>query len=805
MTAPAAVVGLEAQTVKSRQETTTLKKEMEKIHAHFGVNFVYDSSLDLDQPYTGKSLNLRTQRTYEQLREALLFLFADTGIEFEIMKKYVVLTKAGSKKKPRDYTILIEEQHDTINESIVTAQVDPKRNTTQTGLKRIDSKDINSGFALFSTPDVIKTLQLMPGVNSGTELLSGFYVHGGDGSDNLFLLDGVPIYQISHLAGLFSSFNSDVIGSLDFYKSGFPARYGGRISSVVDVKTREGDYKDYHGLFSLGLLDGRFQFEGPIWKDKTSFNIGLRRSWLDLLTEPVCLLISSLEESKFRIKYAFWDLNANVTHKFSNDNKLSLNFYGGRDAAKFIAGNDRQPDDSYRSKYMTQWGLEWGNLLTSLEWDYRFAPNHETSLKAYYTIYDSLFGLNDEGETITDQRNDEYFTSTGNKSRTSDLGLKADFSYRPAENHHLRYGATLKYHFYNPVSYSVKNEKINGKTTFEEDRSQSAQRQSFESALYIEDEMSLTDLFTANLGLRYASIATEGKWYHSIEPRMAMRFQCGDYTDLKLSYSEMTQNSHLISSTYVQLPTSFWMPSTPKIAPSHSRQLSGGVYVNFPHNIKLSVEGYYKTMSNLLEFRGRWGIYPPITRWEEALVTGKGRSWGAETSLTWSDEKTSVEAYYTLSWSQRLFPDFYPDWYMDRNDNRHKLTLTATRRFGKRFEMYASWNYHSGGWMTCESHGIWDGELGGDVETFYSVPNNTKVPDYHRLDIGFNFHKTTKRGNESIWNLSLYNAYCRMNPLASQVEKYYDFTEANIVGLTYYGAGYGIIPIIPSFSYTLKF
>ena len=156
MTAPAAVVGLEAQTVKSRQETTTLKKEMEKIHAHFGVNFVYDSSLDLDQPYTGKSLNLRTQRTDEQLREALLFLFADTGIEFEIMKKYVVLTKAGSKKKPRDYTILIEEQHDTINESIVTAQVDPKRNTTQTGLKRIDSKDINSGFALFSTPDVIK-------------------------------------------------------------------------------------------------------------------------------------------------------------------------------------------------------------------------------------------------------------------------------------------------------------------------------------------------------------------------------------------------------------------------------------------------------------------------------------------------------------------------------------------------------------------------------------------------------------------------------------------------------------------------
>lgn len=799
------------------QQSRTLKSEMEVIHESLGVNFVYDSAIEINVPYSGRPMKeiIKDNRKEQSaiLQECLATLFSGTGIEYEVMKKYIVLTQAGKRKKPKDYTIFIEEQHDTINEAVITALTSKEINRTQTGMQKIDGKVFNRGFAVLSSPDVLKTLQQLPGVASGTELLSGMYVRGGDGADNLYLMDGVPLYQVSHLLGLFSSFNSDVVKSVDFYKSGFPARYGGRMSSVVDVKTREGDFRNYHGLFSIGLLDGRLQFEGPVWKDKTSFNIGLRRSWLDVLTEPLCLLISSLEESKFRVKYAFWDLNANVTHKFSDDSKLSLNIYGGRDAAKIIAGNDREPvDNTYHSTYMTKWGLEWGNLVTSLNWDYKFAPNHETSLKAYYTIYDSMFGLNDEGRTIVKDhddysliRDEEYYTSSGNKSRTSDLGLKADFSYRPAENHHLRYGAALKYHFYNPVSYSVENEKLDGKVTHEQDLSQSAPRQSFESDLYIEDEMSLTDWFTANVGLRYAAIATEGKWYHSIEPRAALRFQCGDYTDLKLSYSEMSQNSHLISSTYIQLPTSFWMPSTPKIAPSRSRQVAGGVYVNFPHNIKFSIEGYYKTMSNLLEFRGRWGIYPPITRWEDALVTGRGRSWGAESSLTWSDEKTSVEAYYTLSWSQRLFPDFYPEWYKDRNDNRHKLTLTATRRFGKRFEMYASWNYHSGGWITGESHGIWDGELGGNVETFYSSPNNVKVPDYHRLDIGFNFHKTTKRGNESIWNLSLYNAYCRMNPLASQVERYYDFTEENIIGLTYYGAGYGIIPIIPSFSYTLKF
>lgn len=798
------------------QQSRTLKSEMEVIHESLGVNFVYDSAIEINVPYLGKPMkdiikgNKKEQSAI--LQECLATLFSGTGIEYEVMKKYIVLTQAGKRKKPKDYTIFIEEQHDTINEAVITALTSKEINRTQTGMQKIDGKVFNRGFAVLSSPDVLKTLQQLPGVASGTELLSGMYVRGGDGADNLYLMDGVPLYQVSHLLGLFSSFNSDVVKSVDFYKSGFPARYGGRMSSVVDVKTREGDFRNYHGLFSIGLLDGRLQFEGPVWKDKTSFNIGLRRSWLDVLTEPVCLLISSLEESKFRVKYAFWDLNANVTHKFSDDSKLSLNFYGGRDAAKIIAGNDREPVDTYHSTYMTKWGLEWGNLVTSVNWDYKFAPNHETSLKAYYTIYDSMFGLNDEGRTTvrddddhTLVRDEEYYTSTGNKSRTSDLGLKADFSYRPAENHHLRYGTALKYHFYNPVSFSVKNGKLDGVVTHDQNLSQSAPRQSFESDLYIEDEMSLTDWFTANVGLRYAAIATEGKWYHSIEPRAALRFQCGDYTDVKLSYSEMSQNSHLISSTYIQLPTSFWMPSTPKIAPSRSRQVAGGVYVNFPHNIKFSIEGYYKTMSNLLEFRGRWGIYPPITRWEDALVTGKGRSWGAESSLTWSDEKTSVEAYYTLSWSQRLFPDFYPEWYKDRNDNRHKLTLTATRRFGKRFEMYASWNYHSGGWITGESHGIWDGEIGGNVETFYSSPNNVKVPDYHRLDIGFNFHKTTKRGNESIWNLSLYNAYSRMNPIASQIEKYYDFTEENIMGLTYYGAGYGIIPILPSFSYTLKF
>ena len=784
----------------------TLRTEMEEIHEKFGANFIYDSSLEIDVP-APKDVNMEG-RTLEQCLDEL---FSGTDIQWSIQKKYVVLVYKDKKRKPRDYTIFIEEQHDTINESIVTAQTSKELNTTQTGFQKLDKIVFERGYAMFSSPDVIKAIQQLPGVASGTELLSGMYVRGGDGSDNLYLLDGVPLYQVSHLGGIFSSFNTDVLESLDFYKSGFPARYGGRMSSVVDVKTKDGDFREYHGLASIGLLDGRLQFEGPIIKDKTSFNIGLRRSWLDILTVPTTYLISDLEDVKLRLKYAFWDLNANLTHKFSDENKLTLRIYGGRDKAKFGQARDHKyfegEEDLSGSMYDFEWGLGWGNFVTSLNWDYRFNPSHEMSAKVYFSRYGSLFSMYDYYEYRGDDGKVEHYSISDNRnsSQTSDIGFRADFSYRPNASHHIRYGTLLQYHFYSPEHSIYNYAQAYSTVTNNEDRSYSNHAESFEPAVYIEDEMTLTDWFTANVGLRYSSVWAQNKVYHNIQPRAALRFSVGDNTSIKMSYSEMAQNNHLVSSNYLSLPTSFWMPSTDKIAPSKSRQLSAGVYFNLPHNIKFNVEGYGKTMDNLLEFRGKWGIYPPIHLWEESLVVGKGRSWGVESELSWADSKTSLTAYYTLSWSQRFFEDFYQFWYKDRNDNRHKLTLTGTRRIGKKFEVYASWNYHSGGWMTSQSQAIWEGEVGKWPEMFFSYPNNLQVPDYHRLDLGCNFHKTTKRGNESIWNLSFYNAYCRINPIIAYVAERYDFTEENLAGFNFVGQAFGIIPIIPSFSYTLKF
>ena len=784
----------------------TIKEQMQMIHLHFDVNFIYDSSLSIDIP-SEASLNPEKHG----LEECLELLFKDTCLKLEVHRKYVILTPKDKKRKTKDYTILIEVQHDTIDESVITALAAKNLNMTQTGFKKIDKKEFETGFAVMSSPDVIKTLQKLPGVATGTELLSGMYVRGGDGADNLYLLDGVPLYQVSHLLGLFSSFNTDLVESLDFYKSGFPARYGGRLSSVVDVQTREGDYHEYHGLFSIGLLDGRLQFEGPIVKGKTSMNIGLRRSWMDVITEPVSMVISKRNNRDFRIKYAFWDLNAKISHLFSDRSKLSFDLYGGRDAMKYISGEQEEGYENTAEAGKVYYneasiGIEWGNFVSQLNWNYRISENHDLNLKTYYSRYNSQFAYYEylrEG-AMEDIVNSTYKNGV-NRSTTSDVGVKTDLDLRPSDRHHIRYGASVQYHLYSPDYFTEVKATNSGEVLVEEQFKEYDKRKSFEPTVYVEDEIAFTDRFTSNVGLRYSAIFTDGRTHHGLQPRAALRFSCTENTSLKLSYSEMVQNDHQIASNYLQLPTNFWMPSTSRIAPSRSRQVSGGIYANLPHNIRFSAEAYYKTMNNILEFRGKWGIYPPVHLWEDAMITGKGRSWGLETELEWSDEKTAMAAYYTLSWSQRYFEEFYPHWYSDRNDNRHKLTLTVTRKLGRRCEAYGSWNYHSGGYITAEAHAAASDEIGRWPETFYSMPNNLRLPDYHRLDVGFNFRKTTKRGNESIWNLSIYNAYCRVNPIIAYLGSDYNFTKDNLYGFNFIGEAFGIIPILPSFSYTLKF
>ena len=827
-----------AQTSMRSSEGMTLKDQMQVIHQIFSVNFVYDSSLDLDIPYKGRPMKTIAndrqpaaeragtrlaeynppssgQRSSHpqssQLADCLEELFKDTGIEYEVMKKYIVLTKADSRKKPRDYTILIEEQRDTLDESRITAFVGRQKNATQTGLTRIDSKKFQRGFYFMSSPDVIKTLQMLPGVSGGTELFSGLHVYGGDGYDNLYLLDGIPMYQAGHFAGIFSAFNTDMINNVDFYKSGFPARYGGRLSSVVDVRTREGNYKEYHGNFSIGLLDSRFQLEGPIVKGKTSFNIGIRGSWLDAVSIPTFAIINRNQNEygeRFSGHYRFWDANARLTHRFAPENILSLNFYMGRDNLGFGV----EIKDEYESWVeigSSELDLDWGNMVTSLDWDVKISDKlymdaalfHSQNLSSY-----RVSGMSERKEYINGVSSGLSYNSgmEYNNSPVDDIGAKVDFDWYASDIHHLRFGSRLCTHLYNPQR-GVNYDYDHYGNKYSESAKIAVSYTAFEPSVYVEDEMKLARWLEANVGLRYASSIVDGKAWHSLEPRVALSFRLSPMLALKASYTEMSQFSHCVAATYIDLPFNMWMPSTAGIKPSRARQAAGGVYLKLPHNMRIDVEGWYKTMDHIYEYGGTGSsIFPSIVEWEMSFREGRGKSWGASVDFGYRTGKTDITASYTLSWNFRRYDAFWHDWYPDRNDHRHRFNVTASHSFSKHFDAYIGWNWRKGSRMTVLSH--------MDTETedyFYSSPNNLQLDDYHRLDLGFNFRKTTKRGNESIWNLSIYNAYCRMNPFFAEVYIYDVIHSVNGEFVSSErrpkGRYMGIIPIVPTFSYTLKF
>ena len=821
--------------ILSGQPRVTLKSQLDSLEAAFDVHFVYEASLPLDIP---ARVAVNPDRT---LRQNLANLLRDTDIAWTVKKRYVVLTSkpaVAGRPEPAAPPAAASAAEaflsaDTLAAASITGHIDRDMNFTQTGLTKLDGAAFRRAFATFSSPDVLKTLQALPGVAAGTELLSNLYVHGGDGSDNLFLLDGVPLYQICHLGGIFSAFNTDVIESLDFYKSGFPARFGGRTSSVIDMATKQGSFEKYSGTFSIGLINAQMQYGGPIFKGKTSFNIALRHSWLDTFSWPILKYAVSEEDEKYTGRYALYDVNLNLTHKFSESSILSFNFYDGKDVLRF--GTDAYDENVHRvdgyseltdfHRDKSDVKLKWGNLVGSLSWKKQFSDDLSMKLTAYHSGTMGLvhYGYDDysrreyrfnnvDREDYTEEIAGSF--STSNYSRIRDYAVKADLDIFPSGMHHLRAGASYQLHRFRPERATVTS--LSGTeerdTTIRE--GYLYKYTSHEASLYAEDEMTLSKRLRINAGLRYTMYGISGKAYHRAEPRLALKYQFSDFGSFKLSYTHMNQFVHQVTTFYAELPTSLWMPSTKAVAPMHSSQIAGGIYTDLPGGFHLDVEGWYKNMDHLLEYSGKATLFPPVDSWEKSFTEGKGRSYGLETTLSYTKGKMEATAGYTLSWTSRKFCDIALDWYPDRNDNRHKINLTFTYRPSRKVELYAGWLFHSGSRVTIPTHDVErefyldeeqsaDYHSGPDGTRIFVGPYNMKTAPYHRLDLGANFHHVTRHGNEGIWNISLYNAYCRMNPMIANTDD-----KAEIKGKTYYGTsfvGYSVIPIIPSVSYTLKF
>lgn len=715
----------------------------------------------------------------------------------------------------RTENIMLKENA-RLGEVVVMGDLNSPLIHTQTGKRSLNVRDIKTEFSLLSSPDVVKTLQRSSGVSEGIELMSGLYVHGGSNDENLFLIDGTPLYQVNHSLGLFSSFNSDMIKNVDFYKSGFPARYGGRLSSVIDVRTRDGDFNHFHGSFRIGLLDGSLQFEGPMRKGRTSYNIGLRRSWLDLLTRPIFAIHNKKNDKNdddITLNYFFHDFNAKVTNIFSDRSRLSLSVYSGEDR---IHTKDELKDDDINETELNEFNMNWGNLNAALNWEYVFSPKLFANFTAVYTHNVSKYKfLYDErmvsrsgphaGETSV------TYMEYGYRSTIDDLGYRLAFDYRPSPRHHIRFGQDYTFHMFHPQTRQHKNYYGTGIAVDSLDRKSSYRNNANEWNVYAEDEVTLNKHWSFNMGLNVTMFSITGKWFVNADPRLAIKYQPMEKLSFKTSLTSMTQYVHKISNSFLELPTDYWVATTSRLKPMRSWQWAGGVYYQPARRWTLSVEGYYKQSKHLLQYSSWSGFEPPAERWDKFVMDGKGKYFGLEFDVAYKTRHLELTGAYTLSWNKRRFDNFYPEWYYDKFDNRHKINLTGRWQLTSKIAAFAAWNYHSGNHITVPTQttvtpSVPEGlprKLNPYGYSFdermyvFDTPNNYRLPAYHRLDIGFDFRHITKRGNERIWNLSFYNAYCHFNSLFVNIrqDNKGQFSIKN----------HAYIPIIPSFSYTIKF
>lgn len=686
-----------------------------------------------------------------------------------------------------------------LKEVVVTEDMNSPVLTTQTGKRTFTAKDINNGFALLSSPDLVKTIQNTSGVASGVDLVSGLYVHGGGSDENLFLLDGTPLYQTNHSLGLFSAFNSDIIKNVDFYKSGFPARYSGRISSITDVRTRDGNMEKVKGTASIGLLDGRIQVEGPISKNRTSFNISLRRSWMDLLLRPACAIANKGNEDKYNLGYMFHDFNAKLTHHVNNHTTLWTSLYSGYD--NYSVNDKSMWGDNVND---TENRMTWGNLNATLGGDFQISSTllMQTMLTATYSY--SRQKYNEEDYDIVDRggHRRNYLDTRLNSTQMIDIAAHANFNWQPTSSHHIHFGASVTRHQFRPQtkrqSYYYGDPQIGCDTTNVISRINTV---SHEATIYAEDEMRINERLSTNIGTSLTATAVNGRTYFMLDPRLALKWQIANNASLKLSYTHMSQSIHRMSSCFLELPTDFWVPTTNEIKPTMSHQIAAGIYTQPTQRLTLSLEAYYKQSSHLLQYRHWMGFQPSAATWNRNVADGKGKSYGIEADATYTQGSTSMSMAYTLSWSRRLFKDIYPGWFNDQFDNRHKINISLSHSFTQRISMYAAWTFHTGNRLTMPVGYALQPNIPGDngysYDYIFDCPNNFRLPSYHRLDIGANFRHTTRHGKEGIWNVSLYNAYCHLNTMYVKV-RLDDNNKFQI-------KNYGYIPIILSVSYTLKF
>jgi hypothetical protein len=679
--------------------------------------------------------------------------------------------------------IELEEESITLDEITITGEKNNNNVVSNELISKISVKEIQNIPVILGEKDILKTIQLLPGVTPAGEGNAGFYVRGGGVDQNLILLDEAPVYNPSHLLGFFSTFNSDAIKDVTLYKGGFPAEYGGRLSSVVDIKMNEGNNKEYHLSGGIGLIASRLSVEGPILKNKGSFMIAARRTYADLFLK--LLPGTGADSTASKTILYFYDLNLKANYQVTNKDRIYLSCYLGRD--NFNLGGIL--------------GLNWGNITATARWNHIINDKIFSNSSLIFNRYSYNFNV-------------AVGTSTMKVlSEIKDWNLKEDINYYINSNNSLKFGFNSIYHTFVPS-------KVDS-TAFFRVRSMD-NRYALENAVYISNEQTITKHLKANYGLRYSLFSSigpgtvytydevadivdsvsypSGKIYNTfggLEPRLILNYIINDSSSVKVSYARTRQYIHLLSNTTSTTPFDLWVPSNTNILPEIADQYTLGYFRNFSNNMfETSVEVYYKNMQNQIDYRNGANLILN-NKVESQLVFGKGWGYGAEFLIRKKYGKLTGWLSYTLSKTKRQFPAINGgSTFLAKQDRPNNISVVAMYNISPRLTLSATWIYLSGNVVTFPSGRYY---VDGNVVPYYTERNGYRMPDYHRLDIGLTWQRKKSLRFESNWNFSIYNAYARENAYAINFQPDpNDPTKMQAVQLS-------LFRIVPAITYNFKF
>ncbi|MFN3784923.1 MAG: TonB-dependent receptor [Spirosomataceae bacterium] len=713
-----------------------------------------------------------------------------TYVGYETIELKVNLTKNVQKN------IELVSASNQLNEVVISAEA-PNENvkSLEMSVSKVSMSTIRKMPALLGEVDVIRSIQFLPGVSTVGEGSSGFNVRGGGIDQNLILLDEAPVYNSSHLFGFFSVFNPDAVKDVKLIKGGIPANYGGRISSILDVRMKEGNAKKGEFTGGIGTIFTRLAYERPFVKDKGSFIVALRRSYIDVLAKP--FLNADLRSSQFY----FYDFTAKANYRINEKNNVYISGYFGRDV--FGSG----------------FGFDWGNGTTTLRWNHVFSPKLFSNSTVFYSNYDYALNSNLDGSDTQD--------SFQWKSNIINYSLKQDFTYYLNAKNTMNFGGQVIYYDFSPgeaIAISSGEERKIGLEN----------KYAVETAFYVDNQQNIGSKLSFQYGLRYSVYQYLGpgrkftitpntvnpadrgtivnseevgkgetiQMYGNWEPRFAMNYSVSANSSFKLSFNRLAQYVHLLSNTAASSPLDVWTPSTNNIKPQISNQLALGYFFNFNENkLEASVETYYKSLENQIDYvRNADLLLNPFV--EADLLNGIGRAYGAEFYLKKKTGKLNGWISYTLSKTERKVNGLNNgDWFVSRIDRPHNLSVIAIYEPSARVSFSSNFTFTSGTPATFPSNKF--------LFQGYALPhnftdnrNNYRIPDTHRLDISAtlkNKYALFKKG-ESEWVLSVYNVYNRKNPFSVYVRQNPENpSQTQAVRLAVFGS------ILPAITYNFKF